>query len=286
MISLFGLIMVLGIIVDDAIVIGEAIYVHRKRGEPPLKAAVEGVLEVGIPVVAAVTTTIVAFLPLVFVGGVMGKFIYILPVVVVACLAVSLVEGLILLPAHLIHLPDPNVPPKGRHPLRKMGLAFHRMTSHGLEWFVEHLYAPFLLKTLKWRYISLSVAISMLLVPVGFMQGGILKCEVFSSIDGDIITATVEFPSGTPVDVTRDAVRQLEKALKRLNARIKTASGEPLMNGYHSLVGQTLDDFPSYGTFLGSVRVDLLESVKRGVHSKDLMVEWEKEVGEIPACGP
>ncbi len=282
MISLFGLIMVLGIIVDDAIVIGEAIYVHRKRGEPPLKAAVEGVMEVGIPVIAAVTTTIVAFLPLVFVGGIMGKFIYILPVVVIACLAVSLIEGLILLPAHLSHLPDPNVPPKGRHPLRKIGLAFHHMTSHGLEWFVEHLYAPFLRKTLKWRYISLSVAISMLLVTVGFMQGGILKFEVFSSIDGDIVTATVEFPSGTPIDVTRDAVRQLEKALKRLNARMKTASGEPLMKGYHSLVGQTLDDFPSYGTFLGSVRVDLLESVQRGIHSKDLMVEWEKEVGEIP----
>jgi len=112
MISLFGLIMVLGIVVDDAIVVGEAIFVHRNNGDGPLKAAVEGVWEVGMPVVAAVITTIVAFLPLAYIKGIMGKFISILPVVVIACLAISLVECLILLPAHLSQLPDPNVAKK------------------------------------------------------------------------------------------------------------------------------------------------------------------------------
>jgi len=101
MISLFALIMVLGIIVDDAIVIGEAIYVHHRSGKPPLQAAVDGVAEVGMPVVASVTTTIVAFIPLMYVGGVMGNFIRILPKVVIACLTVSLIECIILLPAHL-----------------------------------------------------------------------------------------------------------------------------------------------------------------------------------------
>ena len=108
MISLFGLIMVLGIVVDDAIIVGEAIYFHRKQGKPPLKAAVDGVIEVGMPIIAAVLTTIVAFIPLLYVGGIMGKFIAIMPVVVISCLAVSLVECLLLLPAHLSHLPDPN----------------------------------------------------------------------------------------------------------------------------------------------------------------------------------
>ncbi|MFA6244485.1 MAG: efflux RND transporter permease subunit, partial [Candidatus Hydrogenedentales bacterium] len=100
MISLFGMIMVLGIIVDDAIVVGEAIYVHRKNGDPPLTAAVNGVMEVGMPVIGAVTTTIVAFIPLMFVGGIMGKFIAILPVVVIAALTISMVESLFTLPAH------------------------------------------------------------------------------------------------------------------------------------------------------------------------------------------
>ncbi len=107
MISLFGLIMVLGIVVDDAIVVGEAIYVHRMQGKTALKAAVDGVSEVGMPVIAAVLTSIVAFMPLFYVGGIMGKFISILPAVVIACLVVSLVECLFLLPAHLSHLPPP-----------------------------------------------------------------------------------------------------------------------------------------------------------------------------------
>jgi multidrug efflux pump subunit AcrB len=108
MISLFGLIMVLGIIVDDAIIVGEAIFVHRQNGDSPLDAAINGVMEVGMPVVSAVTTTIVAFSPLLFVDGVMGSFIAILPAVVIACLLFSLIECILLLPAHLNHLPDPD----------------------------------------------------------------------------------------------------------------------------------------------------------------------------------
>ena len=101
MISLFGFLVVLGIVVDDAIVVGESIYVHRKQGKPPLRAAIEGTMEVAMPVTAAVITSIVAFMPLGFVGGTMGKFIAILPPVVIACLAISLLDCFFLLPAHL-----------------------------------------------------------------------------------------------------------------------------------------------------------------------------------------
>jgi multidrug efflux pump subunit AcrB len=148
MISLFGFIMVLGVVVDDAIVVGEAIYVHRKRGEPALRAAVEGVSEVGMPVIAAVLTTIVAFIPLLYVGGIMGKFIAIMPAVVIACLAVSLVECLLMLPAHLSHLPDIKKANGQLNRLTRRLERLHHITAHGLEWFVEHLYTPFLKKTL------------------------------------------------------------------------------------------------------------------------------------------
>ena len=282
MISLFGLIMVLGIIVDDAIVVGEAIYVHRKRGKSPLRAAVDGVTEVGLPVVAAVTTTIVAFLPLAYIGGIMGKFILILPVVVIACLCISLVECLILLPAHLSHLPDPNLPIQGRHPWKRRALAFHRMTTRGLEGLVKHVYEPFLNKTLNWRYVSLCTAISILLFTLGLVQGGILKFEMFPKVDGDIMTAVVQFPSGTTPEITRDSVRRLEKSLLQLAQRAETKSGEPLIEHYYSLVGQTLEDIPSSGPNYGSVQVMMLESAKRGIHSNDLMVQWEKETGAIP----
>lgn len=281
MISLFGLIMVLGIVVDDTIVVGEAIYFHRKQGKPPLKAAVDGVSEVGMPVLAAVITTIVAFIPLLYVGGIMGKFIAIMPVVVIACLVVSLLECFLLLPAHLSHLPDPNVRDNNLNPLTRRLEVVHHLTSSGMEWFVARIYTPLLSKALYWRYISFCIAISILLLTIGLIKGGILKFEVFPEIDGFIMTSTVEFPSGTPPDVTEQAIEQIDAALLRLAKHTQTRSGDPLIQDRLSLVGQTLEDMPKSGPHLGSVQAILLDSERRGIHSKDLMVQWEKEIGPI-----
>lgn len=282
MISLFALIMVVGIIVDDAIVVGEAIFVHRQRGEPALRAAVEGTREVGLPVVAAVTTTIVAFIPLAFVGGIMGKFIAILPQVVVACLSVSLLECLTLLPAHLNDLPDPNHRESKPATLRRLLDGIQRKVQWGTDWFIERVYLPSLRFFLKWRYIGLSAAIAVLLISLGVIQGGIVKFIVFSEIDGFVINATIEFPEGTPVDVTHEAVSRVENALLRLNERLKTRTGQPLLVDRLVLVGQTLGQVPSRGPHFGAIQAILLDSEKRGIHSKDIMVAWEKETGRIP----
>ena len=281
MISLFGFIMVLGIVVDDAIVVGEAIYVHRKAGKPALRAAVDGVSEVGMPVVAAVTTTIVAFLPLAYVGGIMGKFIRILPAVVIACLSVSLIECLILLPAHLSTLPDPNGRPGRRRTIAGRIEGFKRAVADGMEWFVARVYQPFLRQSLRWRYISFCTAVSLLLLTIGFVRGGFVKFEVFPDVDGFVATATVEFPDGTPVAVTQEAIDRIEAALVRLSARTPTLSGDPMVAHRLAIVGQTLQQIPVTGPNVGSVQAILLASEKRGVHSKDIMVAWEKEIGAI-----
>lgn len=282
MISLFGLIMVLGVVVDDAIIVGEAIYVHRKQGKPPLKAAVDGISEVGMPVIAAVITTIVAFIPLAYVGGIMGKFISILPAVVISCLAVSLVECLILLPAHLSNLPDPNVKNNDLNPLTRRLKTVHRLTSSGMEWFVVRIYKPFLSKALYWRYISFSTAISVLLLTIGLVKGGILKFEVFPEVDGFVMTSTVEFPGGTPPEITQKAIEQIDAALMRLAESSETRSGDHLIEDRLALVGQTLGEIPESGPHLGAVQAILLDSERRGIHTKDLMVAWEKEIGSIP----
>ena len=282
LISLFGLIMVLGIVVDDAIVVGEAIYVHRKRGKPPVLAAVDGVREVGLPVIAAVITSIVAFIPLAFVGGIMGKFIAILPVVVIACLAVSLVECLVLLPAHLGDLPDLNTNGRQMNPLTRRLETFHRITRSGMEWFVERIYMPFLSKALYWRYVSLCVAISILFITIGLVNSGFIKFLLMPEIDGFIITATVEFPEGSPAATTRNTVKQIDAALLRLAEKTQTITGDPMIRSRLALVGQTLGEIPKSGSNLGAVQVILLESEKRGVHTKDLMVAWENEIGIIP----
>ena len=169
MISLFGVIMVLGIVVDDAIVVGEAIYVHRKKGDPPLRAAVEGVSEVAMPVVAAVSTSIAAFIPLAFVGGIMGKFIEILPTVVIASLLVSLWECLFLLPAHLSHLPDLSRPVRKWNPL----LLLQRAVQGALNLCIERIYIPFLSWALSWRYVFFAISVTSLLLAAGLVKGGL-----------------------------------------------------------------------------------------------------------------
>ncbi len=282
MVSLFGFIMVLGIVVDDAIVVGESIYVHRKNGEPPLKAAVAGVSEVAMPVIAAVITTVVAFIPLAYVGGIMGKFIAILPVVVVSCLLISLIECLFLLPAHLSHLPDLQQRKTSRNPVGRLLSRFQQVMQDGLERFVEHRYMPFLDRVLNWRYVSLAIAITTLLLTLGLVKGGLVKFQVFPKIDGFVITSTVEFPEGTPPEITQQALLKIEQGFLRVAERLPTKSGEPMVKKRLSLVGQTLSEqMGRKGPNLGSVQFILLESEQRGIHSNDLLVEWEKEIGSI-----
>jgi multidrug efflux pump subunit AcrB len=284
MISLFGLIMVLGIIVDDAIVVGEAIYVARKNGAPPLKAAVDGVMEVGMPVVGAVTTTIVAFIPLMYVGGIMGKFIIILPIVVIACLTISLIECLILLPAHLNHLPSFEREIEKGHPVKRFGQRFHRSTNEGLEWVVHHLYEPFIARALRWRYVSLAIALAVLMSTTGLMQSGVLKFQFFPAIDGNSAIATIEFPNGTPIEVTEDAIEKLRDAIERISGKTETRSGDPMILNVFTLTGATIspDQQGKSGSHVGSVFVELLDSAERGLHTDKLLAQWEEGAGAIP----
>ncbi len=280
MVSLFGLIMVLGIVVDDAIVVGEAIYVHRKRGEGPLQAAISGVTEVAMPVFAAVTTTIVAFIPLSYVGGTMGKFVSILPVVVISCLLISLVESLFLLPAHLSHLPDLNKPKKLWLPFAFLE-RIRKAVSHGLESFIDNQYVPFVTAVLNWRYVSLAVAVAVLILSVGLVKGGMVKFQVFPKLDGFVIASTVEFPEGTPQDRTYAALKQIQAAFDKVAEKTITSSGNPLVRHRLILVGQALAG-GGVGPNIGAVQIILIPSEERGIHSNDLLIAWEKEVGTIP----
>jgi multidrug efflux pump subunit AcrB len=291
MMTTFAFILILGIVVDDAIVVGEAIYVQRKNGASPLKAAIEGTWEVGMPVIAAVLTTIIAFIPLAFVEGVIGKIIFFLPIVVTGCLLMSLFECLALLPAHLNNLPDPNISSEKAHPPKTtVGLIFRKLngiqeyTARGMEKFVEKAYMPFLRKALEWRYISFATAIAILFITLGLILGGIIKYTMFPSIDGESLTATVRFPNGTPQEITQQAVDRLEEALRKVGARAKTLTGDPLIRHTITLVGQTLGrgGGGGRGPNVGSVQALILPSEDRGIHSNDLSVQWERETGLIP----
>lgn len=288
MMTLFAFILILGIVVDDAIVVGESIYVQRKNGSPPLKAAIDGTREVAMPVLAAVLTTIIAFLPLAFVGGIMGKIIFFLPVIVIGCLLMSLFECMTLLPAHLNHLPDPNSTENKKPPKNIFGKIIYRMneiqvyTAMGMEKFVEKLYLPFLRRTLEWRYISFATAIAVLIITLGLFISGLVKYTMFPDIDGNQLSASVRFPNGTPREITQKAVDRIEEALKKVGAEAKTLSGAPLVQHVITNVGQSLGRGGGSGPNVGSVEAYLLSSEERGIHSNDLSVKWEKETGFIP----
>ena len=283
MISLFGLIMVLGMLVDDAIVVGEAIHYHRKRGMKPFDAALQGVMEVGLPITAAIATTIIAFMPLMFVGGIMGKFIRVVPIAVILCLLFSLYESLFLLPAHLNRLPAPVKRPENQrpHPIHR----FRWMFSNAMEWFIERLYAPFIDATLRHRYIGLAVATAIVLVTGGLFSGGFIKYETFSEVDGNSAIAAVEFPAGTPPTVTERAVQRLQQGLERVAEKTQTASGKPLIQNVYAVTGQSTEGFERMtGSHLGQVRAELLPTEQRGIHSEEIRMAWEREVGSIPGA--
>ncbi|HEO72093.1 MAG TPA: efflux RND transporter permease subunit, partial [Candidatus Hydrogenedentes bacterium] len=299
MISLFGLVMMLGIIVDDATVIGEAIYVSRSRGSSALKAVVDGVTEVGLPVVAAVTTTIVAFLPLMFVSGWLGDIIGILPKVVIACLLFSLVECLLIFPAHLSHLPPmaadgsilraKRAVTGWRSALARtgdVGRRFHRMTNGSLAWIASVFYEPFVRFTLRWRYAALCVALMLGFAVLGLVNSGAVKYVFFPEIDGNSIKAGVEFPNGTPMHVTHQAVLQMEEAIRKVDNQLETASGKPLIENIFSLSGARIDDFGrgEEGPHWGNVRIELLDSAERGIHFRDIITAWRDAIGPVPGA--
>ena len=282
-ISLFALIMVLGIVVDDAIIIGEAIYVHRRNGDNPMLAAVNGVMEVGLPVLAAVTTSIIAFLPLMFVEGVLGKFVGIIPVAVVAALSMSLIESIFILPAHLNHLPDmKNNPGETKSIPKRIRAAI----SNGIDFFIHKIYKPFLGISLHFRYISISLAIAVLMGTLGIVNGGFVKFVIFPDTDSNDIMAQIEFPNGTPLARTTNALQLTEDSLKRLINRLEEESGHQILTNIHVVAGQNGgDQFDrSGGNHLGYIRGELVDGSERDITAQEIMVRWEKETGKIPGA--
>ncbi len=280
--SLFGLLMVLGIVVDDAIIVGESIYVQRKSGEPPLLAATSGVMEVGLPVLAAVSTTIIAFIPLLFIDGIMGRFIKIVPVAVIASLTMSLIESLFLLPAHLNNLPGASAATENRSAPQRARLHI----SQGLEWFVGHVYVPFMAQALHFRYVTFCASILVFLATLGLVFGGHVKFVLFPQSDGADLVANIEFPRGTPGGVTHAAILDTEDAFKRVIARLPEKNGVSVVRNTQTITGQSgAGDFErTRGNHVGHVRAELVKSGERLVSAQDILIAWEEEMGTIPGA--
>jgi multidrug efflux pump subunit AcrB len=284
MISLFAFITVLGIVVDDAIVIGENIFRKHDEGLKGLDGAVQGALEVGRPVIFAVLTTVVAFWPLLLGTGTMGKVMRNIPIVVILVLVGSLVEALFILPAHL-----------GRSKYNSTHPGAHRqedkLVARGLHWVVSVPYATLVDFCIRWRYATMAVGIAVLLLTVGMWKGGWIKFTLFPKVESDTLICSLTMPAGTPVERTTEIAAHLERSAREaLTKADKERLGDvpPLFKHSISSVGLHMAGRgpmamgPSIGSHLAQVRVEILEGEERDVTATQLATAWREKAGLIP----
>lgn len=281
MLTLFAFIVVLGMVVDDAIVVGENIFERAQKGETYLQASIGGTKEVGIPVVFSVLTTVAAFSPLFFVPGFMGKFMGVIPVIVISVLMISLVESLFILPAHLGHLTKPEGGVYGAV------FRFQQRFVDGLQWFIERFYAPVARAALRFRYVTLAVGFAMLLLTLAYVGAGLLGFRFMPGIEGDVVTAAVELPYGSSVEQTRAVEQRLLKAAQQL---VDENGGDKVLRGMFAQVGSrgpvmggpTGNSQSGGAGHLANVRVFFVPSDQRAFKTADFAAKWREKLGAVP----
>jgi HAE1 family hydrophobic/amphiphilic exporter-1 len=285
MITMFACIMALGLLVDDAIVVGENIYSHWRRGTHPVRAAIDGASEMAMPVIAAVLTTVAAFLPLFLMEGILGKFIAVLPVAMVAALLISLFEVFIILPPHLAHsLPPPD---QQRAPQRRWERWTQRLRQDidaAIDWQITRVYLPVLRRAMELRLVVVAAAVAVLLLMLGLVLGGHINFYLFPKTDVDTIMARVTMPPGTPLQQTLQVTGRLETMAQKLNQyfQARGAAGDRVVQRMMTVVGSQSGFNPEVGSHAGEVTLELLPVEHRGISSNDILAKWREFTGEIP----
>ena len=289
MISLFAFIITLGMVVDDAIVVGEAVHKQRTDGKGRLEAAIGGAKEVSQPVIFAILTSCFAFAPMLAVPGVMGKFFRVIPIVVISVLLISLVESLLILPAHLSH-PMPWWLRVVLSPylllmewIAKLGVP-HRLQHH-----IQHTYVPILEKALKWRYFTIAAGMAALFATAGYVAGRI-PFTFLPKVEGDLITAHLKMPVGTPVSETERIADKIAGVAQSIIDEQDAQSEIPTISrGLYKEVGalSALESSPdgpamSEGSHYATVMTYLVDPAERQINTQQFVQRWRAEIGEIP----
>ena len=292
MISLFTFILVLGIVVDDAIVVGENIHIYLKRGLSGVDAALEGAYQVAKPVIFAVLTTMVTFSPMILVEGALGKIWKIIPVVTILVLMFSLIESLTILPAHLAHMKINEVKKKNRF---SQWWSDIQMGIHNwLQGFIKNKYTPVLELALKNRGNTVAIAISIFILTVGLVASGFIRFNFFPPLEADIVIAGVEYPEGTPVSLTKVGLDQIEKSAYKLKDSLEvlypenkifinmvsTAGDQPIKT--QSARGPGNLDATFFGSHLAECVIELAPGEERPISTVEISKIWRELTGPIP----
>ncbi len=283
-VSLFAFIVVLGIVVDDAIVTGENIYTHLKRGRDPTLAAIDGTEEVAVPVTFGILTTVVAFVPLLMIGGQRGPIFAQIPLIIIPVLLFSLVESKLILPAHMKHIRMDRDHRKG--PGSLWGL--QTRVADGLENAVRSYYQPLLQMALRRRYLTLALFVAGSVVILAFVFSGRTGYTFFPRVQSETARATLQMNVGTPVEVTTQNIDRMTQAARRLQAKYRDAgSGQSVIRNILSSVGYASGGFnPSRGggqSHVGQVSLELDPPEDRlvDITTSALVREWRQEIGTI-----
>ncbi|MGM0556623.1 MAG: efflux RND transporter permease subunit [Myxococcota bacterium] len=279
MISLFAFLLALGIVVDDAIVVGEAIFNARSEHDNLIDAAIAGTREVAVPVVFAVLTTMVAFTPLLFIPGMMGQFFENIPMIVIPILLFSLVEALGILPAHLAH---------GKTSedsfLAKIS-APQRAFSNWVEYAIDAYYRPFVEKVVEYRYITIAASLGLLVLTAGVIGGGLVKFNFFPEIEGDQSNVSIEMPFGTSVGETERVMKIATDAARTVMR--ENGGEEKLGRGVYAQIGRVVEQGGpqgarvSTGSHVSQVTVSLVPPDQRELSAAEFTSLWREEMGTV-----
>lgn len=266
--SLFGMILVIGILVDDGIVIGESIYSEYEKGKPARQAAIDGTMAVFPAVVAAVLTTVVAFSTFFFLDGRLGEFAPDLAFVVIGTLLFSLVEGAFILPAHIAH---------------SKALASKEVKRNWLETRMntimlgirERVYAPILRFSLTNRFFALMIPVGLFMLTIGGFGGGIIKTTFFPNIERDNISINLEMTAGTREHITEQTLDRIAIAVWEVNEELKAdrADGLDVMLNVEKKIGS--------GANKGKIDVSMLDNETRNMRARDITQLVREKVGPV-----
>ena len=264
-ISLFGMIVVIGILVDDGIVIAENIYHHYEKGKNPIQAAIDGTMEVVPAIVSAILTTIIAFSSFFFLDGRMADFFGELAFVVIATLSISLVEALIILPSHLAHS-------KALVGERKQNL-FNRIFDKVMYWMRDKTYIPVLKYVLRNRFLSIVVIISLFMFSIAALKGGVIGATFFPNMERSDINISMKMPAGTKAEVTKAWLEKIQAAAEESNEYFSAMRSDSLeiIENIILKVGPTTSD--------GSIGLKMLEAETRDLAANIVVKDIKKRLG-------
>jgi hydrophobic/amphiphilic exporter-1 (mainly G- bacteria), HAE1 family len=274
MITMVGLLIAVGLLMDDAIVLSENIATHLAEGESITEAAITGTKQVAPGVIASYITTVCIFGSLMFLQGTIGNILKVLPIILIATLSVSLVEAFLILPHHLAHARKDHV---GRKPS-----AFRQRFEERLDWVRQRLLGRLVDKAVERRYLSLGLIVGFFLLSLSIVAGGGLKFLAFPDIDGNLIEARILLPQGTPLSRTEATVKTITDALQRVDTEFTPGQpdGQALVKNINIHYGTNRDANES-GPHVATISVDLLDAEVRTVTLLEILNRWRQESGTL-----